>query len=148
MYFPSKRDWWMTAIIWACIGLLIIPPIFFPDFGVWMTPEFLDKQWIKIAVLSSLGLFLFWIWLKTGYTIEQNSLTIRSGPLKIKINIAEIEQIRETKNPFTAPALSADKLEIQYANYQTVWISPKEKEEFVRQLLKKNPNIRFQKRSK
>lgn len=141
MFFPSKKDAWMGGIIWFSALFLIISPIFFPDIGVWMTPDFLDKQWIKVAILSSIGLFLLWIWFKTGYTIEEGLVTIQVGPFKKKIRIEEIESIRETKNPFSSPALSSDKLEINYARFETVAISPKDKTEFVRQLLVQNPAI-------
>ena len=141
MFFPSKKDAWMGGIIWFSALFLIISPIFFPDIGVWMTPDFLDKPWIKVAILSSIGLFLLWIWFKTGYTIEEGLVTIQVGPFKKKIRIEEIESIRETKNPFSSPALSSDKLEINYARFETVAISPKDKTEFVRQLLVQNPAI-------
>ena len=141
MYFPSKKDWWMTIIIWLCAGLFMIPPVFFPDFGVWMTPEFLDKQWIKIMVLSPIGFVLIWIWFQTGYRIEGDSLIIRTGPFKKEILVDEIYRIRETKNLFTAAALSMDKIEIYYGKYDFISISPKNKTAFIRELRKRNANI-------
>ena len=131
----------MTVIIWLSALFLIFSPIFFPDLGVWMTPDFLDKHWIKIAVLSSIGLFLLWIWFKTGYTIEDDLVTIQVGPFKKKIRIEEIHSIKETKNASSAPALSRDKLEINYAQYKMIAISPRNKPEFMHQLLKQNPAI-------
>ena len=141
MYFPSKKDWWMTIIIWLFAGIFIMLPVFFPDFGVWMTPEFLDKQWIKIMVLCPIGFVLMWIWFKTGYTIKGHSLIIQSGPIKKEILIDEIYLIRETKNPFTAAALSMDKIEIYYGKYDFITISPEDKTAFIRQLRKRNANI-------
>ena len=142
MYFPSKKDWWMTIIIWLCAGFFMIPPVFFPDLGVWMTPEFLDKQWIKIMVLFPIGFVLIWIWFKTGYRIEGDSLIIRSGPFKKEILMDEIYRIRETKNPFTAAALSMDKIEIYYGKYDFISISPEDKTGFIRELRKRNANIK------
>ena len=141
MYFPSKKDWWMTIIIWLFAGLFMIPPVFFPDFGVWMTPEFLDKQWIKIMVLFPIGFVLIWIWFKTGYMIEGSTLIIQFGPFKKEIRIDEIYQTRETKNPFTAPALSMDKIEIYYGKYDFVSISPENKTVFICELKERNANI-------
>jgi len=131
----------MSIILWLFSLFFIVLPVFFPDFGVWMTPEFLDKQWIKIVILSPIGFCLMWIWFKTGYTIRDNFLKIQYGPFKWKIKINEIDSIRETRNPFTAPALSMDKVEINYAKFKTVAISPKDKFEFISQLRKKNSNI-------
>lgn len=141
MYFPSKKDLWMTILLWVCSLVSIATPFFFPDFGVWMTPEFLAKQWIKIVILFPIGFCCMWIWFKTGYTIKENYLKIQYGPFKRKIKIDEIHSIRETKNPFTAPALSMDKIEINYAKYNTIEISPKNKVELVCQLRKQNSNI-------
>lgn len=145
MYFPSKKDIWLTVIIWLFAFFFIIPPIFFPHFGVWMTPEFFDKQWIKIIILSPIGLFLLWFWFQTGYTIADNLLIIRYGPFKKNIQIDEIHSLRETKNPFSAPALSMDKLELSFTKFDMVAISPKNKNEFVQQLLKQNPRIKIDK---
>lgn len=143
MYFPSKKDLWMSIILWLCSLFFIVPPVFFPDFGVWMTPDFLDKQWVKMVILLPIGFCFMWIWFKTGYTIKDDSLKIQYGPFKWKLKIDEIHSIREIKNPFTDPALSMDKLEINYARFNTVGISPKNKMEFVSHLRKRNSNIKI-----
>src|ERR1700760_4823873 len=103
MYFSSKKDVWITSTIWFFAFVFIISPIFFPDLGVWMTSEFLDKQWIKIILLAPIGICLIWIWFKTGYTIAENLLTIRYGPFKRVIKIDTISRMRKTRNPFTDP---------------------------------------------
>lgn len=143
MYFPSRKDMWMSIILWLVSIFFIIPPVFFPDFGVWMTPDFLDKQWIKIVTLFPIGFCLMWIWFKTGYTIQDNFLKIQYGPFKREIKIDVIHSVRETKNPFTDPALSMDKIEIHYGKFHTIGISPKNKFEFISQLRKQNSNIKI-----
>lgn len=142
MYFPSKRDRWMTVILWLFAIMFIVPPIFFPELGVWMVPEFLDQQWIRNIFLLPIGFFLIWIWFKTGYTIERDIFTIQYGPYKKRIKIEEIHSIRETRNPFTAPALSMEKLEIHYASHHFVVISPENQTAFCHQLRKQNANIK------
>ncbi|GAA0313243.1 PH domain-containing protein [Oceanobacillus oncorhynchi subsp. oncorhynchi] len=141
MVFPSKKDWWMRIVIWGAALLLIIPPVFFPNFGVWMTPAFLDKQWIKVIILGFTGILLLWIWFKTNYTVEEKTLKITCGPFKKKVKIDDIRSIRQTKDPFTAPALSMDKLEINYDSFKIIAISPKDKQTLIHHLLKQNPNI-------
>lgn len=144
MYFSSKKDLWMTIILWTCALLLIIPPIFFPDLGVWMTPNLLDKQWVKMIILIPLGIGTLWICFKTGYKIDHHVLTIHFGPYKKKIKIEDIFSIREVKSPFSTPALSMDRIEINYNQYKTVSISPKDKKEFIEKLLKENQNIKVE----
>ncbi|WP_245998033.1 PH domain-containing protein [Aquisalibacillus elongatus] len=135
----------MTIIVWLFAFLFIVPPIFSPDFGVWMTPEFLDQHWIKIVFLCPIGFCLLWIWFKTGYTIQNNFIKIQYGPFKKEIKIDEIHSIRETKNPFTAPSLSMYRIEINYGKYNTIQISPKNIDEFIYELEKRNSNIQIKK---
>ncbi|MBM7578646.1 PH domain-containing protein [Jeotgalibacillus terrae] len=143
MYFKSKRDPWMTVLLWAFAIAFISFPIFFPKFGVWMTPGFLDQQWIKIAALSPIGFLCLWIWFETGYTVNENVLKINYGPFKKLINIQQIKSIRETKNPFTDPALSMDKIEINYSGFKTIAISPENKNVFIRELMRHHPEIQI-----
>ncbi|MBS4172848.1 PH domain-containing protein [Bacillus sp. FJAT-49736] len=142
MVFSSIKDLWLTITIWLFAIFFIVLPIFFPDLGVWMLPEFLAKQWVKIVTLFPFGFCLIWICLRTEYIIENHLLKIRYGPFKKDIRIAEIQSIKAIRNPFTAPALSMDRIEINYARFNTVAISPKNKTEFVRQLLKHNSDIK------
>ncbi|WP_354019394.1 PH domain-containing protein [Fictibacillus halophilus] len=131
----------MSLLLWLCASFLIVPPIFFSDFGVWMVPGIFEQQWVKIVFLFPIGFGLLWIWFNTGYVIDNKFLKIQYGPFRWKILISEIHSIRETKNPFTAPALSIDKLEINYANFNTIAISPENKNEFLFHLRKLNSNI-------
>jgi uncharacterized membrane protein YdbT with pleckstrin-like domain len=142
MYFPSKKGIWMTIICWLLAGIFIVPPILFPNFGVFMLPSKIDTQLVKILITSVPALFILWIWFRTGYTINDSTLRIEYGPIKKTIILNEIKSIRKTKNPFIDLALSMDKIEINYGKFQTVSISPKNNVEFISQLLKRNSNIK------
>ncbi|UOE95038.1 PH domain-containing protein [Alkalihalobacillus sp. LMS39] len=132
MYFPSKKDVWMTILIWVCIFAFVFPPIFVAEITI-----------LGMIIPVICAIFLGWVWFQTGYMIESETLFIKCGPIKLLVKIADIEQIRLTKNPFTAPALSMDKIEIQYAPYRTVQISPIDQQQFIEQLLKHNPTIKI-----
>lgn len=58
-----------------------------------------------------------------------------------KIDIKTIKKIYSTHNPLSSPALSLDRIAVVYNKYDEVLISPKEREDFIRELLKINPNI-------
>lgn len=45
-------------------------------------------------------------------------IQVQSGPFKSSISSNDIEKVRKTKNPFTAPALSIDRLEILYGKVE------------------------------
>ena len=132
MMFPSKRDMWMGMIIWGVIFL-----------WCWILYEaiFVMFNIITIVLMPILISLLISIWFYTRYTIKQETLQIAYGPMKWNVNIQDIHYIREIKNPFTAPALSMEKLEVHYGKYETIVISPKDKKAFIHTLQMKNPRI-------
>ncbi|KKB36047.1 PH domain-containing protein [Bacillus thermotolerans] len=137
MFFSSKRDIWLMFIFWLLIFLFIIPPLFI-----------MDASWIGVLIPFSGAIVMLWIWFNTGYTIEESVIKINYGPIKKSIDIHEINSIRSARNPFIDPALSMDKIEINYAAFKTIAISPKNQEEFVHQLLRKNPHIRIERNNR
>jgi len=137
VFFSSKRDIWLMFIFWLLIFLFIIPPLFI-----------MDASWIGVLIPFSGAIVMLWIWFNTGYTIEESVIKINYGPIKKSIDIHEINSIRSARNPFIDPALSMDKIEINYAAFKTIAISPKNQEEFVHQLLRKNPHIRIERNNR
>jgi len=87
--------------------------------------------------------FLIWIWFGTGYKIEDANIKVQFGPFKRTIGIKEIKKVSKVKNPFTAPSLSIDRLEILYGKYNVINISPKNEKEFIRLLVTENPHIQI-----
>ncbi len=57
------------------------------------------------------------------------------------MNIEKIKSITKTNNPISAPAASFDRIEINYGEFNSVIISPKDKIGFIKELIKINPNI-------
>ncbi|WP_200411314.1 PH domain-containing protein [Virgibacillus salexigens] len=89
---------------------------------------------------------LIWIWLGTGYKVKGGLIKVKSGPFRATIRIEEIKRLSKTKSPFTAPALSVDRLEILYGKYDVMSISPKNETEFIRLLVTENPHIQIDKK--
>ena len=87
--------------------------------------------------------FLLWIWFGTGYSVEDGLINIRFGPFRSKVSIKEIKTISKTRNPFSAPALSTNRLEILYGKYDMLNISPKNENDFIKLLLSENPHIKI-----
>lgn len=131
MYFPSKKDIWLWPIWWGCIIVCFLPLLFRADF-------------IFLTFTIPLAILLIWSWFTTGYTVREAELIVQSGPLTKSISLHEIKKITKTKNPFTSPALSSDRLEIMYGDvYEVILISPFQKEEFIHLLVEINPKIQI-----
>ncbi|MDQ0257100.1 hypothetical protein J2S74_004546 [Evansella vedderi] len=129
MYFPSKKDVWLTLIVWGSILVVVVPAI-------------IEQQIVGLFIALPIAFFIGWLWFTTGYTIEKANLKIKFGPFRKTVHIQEIRKINKTKNPISAPALSIDRIEIIYGKFNDmVFISPRKEREFVQLLLKENPDI-------
>ncbi|HDX9612177.1 TPA: PH domain-containing protein [Bacillus toyonensis] len=128
MEFPSKKDAWLY-------------PIFFIVLGVCFAPIFAGREYFLLCFTIPLAVLFIWSWFSTKYIVEEETITIRSGPVKKCIFIRDIKQILNTKNPIAAHALSFDRLEIVYGVHKTEIVSPKDKEQFINLVKSKNPHI-------
>ncbi len=134
MVFPSKKDRWITVLLWgiAIIGLLI--PI--------RTGNLLSV----LLILPLIGLLL-WFWFRTDYRIIGEKLKIRYGPVRQTINIKEIQVIfKAKKTPLAAaPALSLDRIVLHCGKFNVTSISPQDKQQFLQALVAINPHIKMEK---
>jgi len=91
--------------------------------------------WLILLAIGplSLGLML-WTILGTDYTIDDSSLRVRGGPFRWTIRLQDIRSVTPTRNPASSPALSLDRLRVDYGQDRFLLISPKDKEAFVRDL--------------
>ncbi|PIC80192.1 hypothetical protein CSV75_09545 [Sporosarcina sp. P18a] len=141
MYFPTKKDIWFFLIIWGFILFMILIYIFGGEPVGWQLITY--KSVPGYIIGASILTLLLWIWFGTGYKVDGELLKLKFGPFKSKIHINEIKKISRTKSPFTAPALSVDRLEILYGKYDVINISPKNESEFILSLLAVKPNIQI-----
>jgi len=82
------------------------------------------------------------MFLTTYYTIEGDVLQVRCGlMMNMKISIATITAITETRDSTSAPAISLDRLRIDYGKGKSILISPKEKRAFIHGILSLNNTI-------
>ena len=127
--FKSKID------IWLVLFLVII-------FGGIAIKLALDRIWGVLLFILLVIAFIVHMFMTTFYIIKDQKLIIRCGFLiTISINIAIIKKISETSDMISSPALSLDRLEIFYNKFDTVLISPGDKEGFIRAIQKINPQI-------
>jgi membrane protein YdbS with pleckstrin-like domain len=123
----SKKDWWIGIIIWVPM-----------TFGLYVTAyeAFTGKlSFIFFIIFAFLIGFAAWIWFGTYYVFDEESLTIRCGPIKENIPYSRIISVKETRNPLSSAALSIDRIEIRYGS--VVLVSPLQKEEFLAELRKR-----------
>lgn len=124
---------WVIAI-----GLFIVIFIEKPDA---QEPSIYIFNTIMITIVLS----LIWILLDTKYILKENKIFYNSGPFRGTIAIESIRKIERHSGiivPVTyKPALDTKGLIIYYNRFDDIYISPKQVDLFLEELLKINPDI-------
>ena len=133
--FRSKVDWWLRiAILVPVIGsvaaVLAISVVKSPFLAVAVLP----------LVLISVGVPM-WILRSTYYTFGDRELNVRCGPFEWRIPLNGVRAVTPTHNPLSSPALSLDRLRIDYGVRDSIMVSPDDKTEFLRELKRRVPVV-------
>ncbi len=121
---------------------LVVPMLLILGFTFYL--HISSGVWLGIVINSLLLLFIVYLYLQTRYIITGTELVVRSGFfVNTTIPIAEINSIRNTNNPISAPAFSLRRIEIRYGKSGSIIISPEDRAIFVAQLQKINANIKY-----
>jgi hypothetical protein len=125
--FRSRIDTWLLVVIVGSVLLSI---------GVSMTVLWVGGGGALVLVpLMLLGAILpAWVLLTTDYTLTRTDLRVRSGPFRWRVPLHEVRSITPTRNPLSSPALSLDRLRIEYGARQWLMIAPADKDAFLREL--------------
>jgi len=129
--FSSRIDLWLLIVLLAAVSLC-----------AWILAEnwdvMLARGWLVaslIVVPLAIGiLFPLWIVTSLRYFLSDQTLRVRCGPFQWRIAIREITAVDPTHNALSSPAMSLDRLRIEYGQGKTVMISPEPRDEFIRQL--------------
>lgn len=133
MRFESKRDLWLVLVARVLpFVVLVLVALGSPD---------TRGPLLGLVILVAVELFLVEPAMRsTYYAIEGDTLLIRSGFMKWRVPIRDIRSIAPTRSALSSPALSLDRLRIQYGG-KTIMISPEEKQRFIEALRAINPSI-------
>jgi len=131
--YKSKID---SGIILLLVVSLLMPSMIFISEGTWE----------GLLMLSLVAIFIAYLMRQTKYTINDTTLVVKAGfMVNIKIAISDIISVTKTDSILSAPANSiTDRIEIKYQHTKSeksVIISPKERDAFLNQLVKINPDI-------
>jgi len=137
MRFESKRDLWIVLLLRLVpvVVLLVIGNAWYQMHGDVRGPI------AGAIILILLELFFIESVLRsTYYVIEGDTLIIRSSFITWRLPIGEIRSVTPTRSALSSPALSLDRLRIDYGG-KWILVSPAERERFVAMLRMVNPAI-------
>lgn len=132
-WYKSKIDWWIAL-------LLCVPPVTSVAVVVAMAIGAKTSDWPW-----ALGSILFVIALYGGlvfplkYGLDDAHLLVRFGVCRQRIPLTEVSEVYPTHNPLSSPALSLDRLHVQYGPgvFKAVMISPADRDGFLNDLAQK-----------
>jgi len=118
------------------IGIILVGIPIALVFIVWkLIHAPIPGRWLIAVPVLLLGVCLpISIFVSTTYRITDKSLRIRCGFFKWEIPLQDISKVESTNDPFSSPALSLDRIRIEYGQAKSVLISPVNKGEFLHDL--------------
>jgi hypothetical protein len=124
--FRSRVDGWLAVLLVLAMAITLTTSLAALAAGGPAWPA-------GFGLLLGFGLPA-WIVLSTRYTLDDTTLHVRSGPFSWRIPLAEVTGTAQTSNPLSSPALSLRRLRIDYGAGRSLMISPRDEDDFVREL--------------
>ena len=132
-WYPSKIDGWVVPLLFlppvasivVCVALV---------FGLGAS----GLAWGLASVLLVLGIYIGLVF-PMRYGLDDTHLHVRFGLCRPRIPLADISEVYPTRNPLSSPALSLDRLHVQYGQgfFKAVMISPADRNGFLDDLAQK-----------
>ena len=138
VYFPSKRDEWIEALILLGVVVSLAGGIVaLVVAGVSGT-----EMILVVSLLVGMDSLMLWVLYGTDYTIKPDRLLIRCGPMSFGVRLGSIEFIFPTRSPWSSPACSLDRLRIVYGlSQQSIMISPEDKSGLLSAIVQQCPTL-------
>jgi hypothetical protein len=137
--FASAKNIYMVSFIWTLVIVLPLPVLYIINTGEWW------KSIVPGIMVAVAEVIFISILLNTKYIIRGSYLYYYSGPLKGKIAIASIRKIENNssfiKGSTLKPCLGRIGFIIHYNKLNDIFVSPKDKEGFLEEILKIKPDI-------
>lgn len=140
MTFKNRIDYCTISltivVIIVCLSTII--------FAWWSNTQIFGfNLWLTILLLSIIGIII-WTIKDTYYILTEKELKFKSGFLKGSIKTESIKELEVNKTMWVGikPATAQRGIIVKYNKFDQVYISPKDNEEFVKELLKIKPEIK------
>lgn len=137
IHYPTKIDWWIVFIIVfilvLCLAILLV----------------VGMEWYVVLILGVvLSGFMANSCFEIYYVIKEDELGVKSNFKWMWYPIENVKEVRKIKSILAAPAMSFTRVSIKFERGTTktavpLEISPKDRDKFINDLLKINPDIKL-----
>jgi hypothetical protein len=134
--FSSKVDAWLAVILIGAAVLTAGAVVSVGIGGSWLSGLAISPMLLLTAVLP------LWLVRSTYYVLDQTELRIHSGPFRWRVRLKDIRSVTRTRNPLSGPALSLDRLRIDYDRGKSIMISPADRDGFSAELERRLRTVR------
>ena len=129
MLFKSAVDWWFYLVAFG-IPIIVMGSIVAAIAATTGSSNIIAMA-VVLVVLAGICSLPIWLLLSTGYRVDSGNLVVRSGPVSWVIPLDEIQSVRPSRSLLSSPALSINRIEIDYGTSQHILISPKDSQAFL-----------------
>ena len=137
--FRSRVDPWLVLVaLVATVGGLAVAMVS-PSSNAGLG----KSVGIAIAGIAALLVLLLFWWSSrsTSYTLDEDTLDVRSAGLHWHIACRDITRVEYSSNPLSSPALSLRRLKVCYGKHGWLLISPQDREAFIAALQRRVPGL-------
>jgi membrane protein YdbS with pleckstrin-like domain len=124
--FKSKIDRWLLFLLVAVMVFEVV----IMSIAATQVNSSVEATVLIVAALAIVAL-LGSMLVGTHYTVAGNTLRVACGPFRWKVPIDSIEKVEATRSPLSSPALSLDRLRINYGK-RRIMVSPSDRAGFLR----------------
>lgn len=129
--YRSKVDGWLAAVLVFSMGITVAVAMLLLFSG---SRQGILFGIVYLAIIAGVALVV----IPVRYRITDEELVIQSGLLRWRIPLSQILRLARSGSLSAGPALSLDRLEVEYAkgrsSRSTILISPERQQEFIRDL--------------
>ncbi len=133
----SKVDWW----VWVLSAVGIVVGVSYVALGLVVR----RIPWWVLGIYALSAALVVSVSLPLDYDISEDRLMVRMGFMRWRIPLESIRSAAPSKAPWKAPAMSMDRLRIQYRHGGaecSILISPADKERFLDDLVACSKHLR------
>jgi len=93
-----------------------------------------------LGITNALLIGLFWyLYRTTHYTFEEHALRVQCGPIKLAIPYEDIRGAQSSASLMSGYAMSLQRIELEYARFDSVLIPPADRAGFLDELRRRAP---------
>jgi membrane protein YdbS with pleckstrin-like domain len=133
--FRTKVDLWLLIVLLTVVAASLLG--LSHAYVAWSAQAALAQKLPLIALIAVcvVGAAVpLWLLLTTRYRLSDERLDAHSGPFHWSVPVSEIVDVSSPRGASLGPALSLDRIRIEYGGGRSLAISPENKQAFLRQL--------------